>query len=99
MPTRKINAVIEAVRFSPGGKIELVRAYERRGPVWSDVQVLHRAELVDRLKHGQRICSGSRIKFLGNQFDTVELLRLENDRVISGMPQGSLDSLDGVPVF
>jgi hypothetical protein len=99
MPTKKINAVIEAVRFSPSGQIELVRAYERRGPVWSDVQVLHRTELVNRLKNGQKFYCGSRKKFLGNQFEAVALVQLDNNRVISGKPEGSLDFLNGVPVF
>lgn len=99
MPIKKINAVIEAVRFSPAGQIELVRAYARRGPVWSDVLVLHRAELVDLLKKGQKFYSGSRLKYRGNQFDTLALVQLENDRVISGKSEGSRDFLNGVPVF
>lgn len=35
MPAR-FDGVIEAVRYSPDGKIEVARAYERRGAAFSD---------------------------------------------------------------
>lgn len=99
MPKKKINAVIEAVHYTSGGQIEFVRAYERRGPVWSDVLLLNRPQLVDRLRNGQKFYSGSRKTYLGSQFDVAAVVLLENDRVISGKSPGSHDFLGGVPVF
>ena len=49
---QKFDVVIEAVRYK-SGKIELVRAYERRGPSFSDRVLLDRKTLLERLKDGK----------------------------------------------
>ena len=59
----KFDGVIEAVRYR-GGKIELVRAYERRGATFSDRVLLDRAALLDRLKKGKRFVTGQRTELL-----------------------------------
>ena len=53
----KVDGVIEAVRYK-GGKIDLVRLYERRGPTYGDHVVMDRLTLLSRLKEGKRIMTG-----------------------------------------
>ena len=53
MARKKIDGVIEAVRYTPGGMISVVRTYERRGAVWSDHIILDRTELIARLTTGK----------------------------------------------
>ena len=48
----KFDGVIEAVRYK-SGKIEVVRAYERRGATFSDHVLLDRKELLERLRGGK----------------------------------------------
>ncbi|MFO8035400.1 MAG: hypothetical protein R6U57_02060 [Anaerolineales bacterium] len=67
---RKIDGVIEAVRYTPEGPIEWVRMYERRDMAYSDVLILKRDELIERLDAGQLFYTGKRKKYQGNAFET-----------------------------
>jgi hypothetical protein len=100
---QKYDGVIEVVRYSPAGKIELVRAYERRGPTFSDRVLWNRSELVERLKSGRKIVTGSRKLLLASTFEvgkTVRLLRgSRGDVVTTAAGPGEGDQLDGVPLF
>ena len=87
----KFDGLIEAVRYAPDGKIELVRAYERRGATFSDIILIDRAALVSRLKSGQKFVTGTRQEFLGSTFDTVKIVQLNGD-VITTL--GSLNRSD-----
>ncbi len=73
---KKLDGVIEAVRYAPDGRIAMVRAYERRGPAWSDLVLLERAELVRRLGSGKRFALGRRIPRMGGTFETGAAVRL-----------------------
>jgi len=100
MPKVKIDAVIDAVRYDPGGRIEAVRLYDRRGPVWSDQMLVGRGELVERLEKGNRLVAGRRQSLLGGVFETGAAVWLEGGRVVtSGDTPAGKDSLAGVPVF
>lgn len=97
MPTR-FDGVIEAVRYAPDGKIEIVRAYERRGAAFSDHVLIGRAALLERLKNGKKFVTGKRKPNLGGMFETGASIMLAGD-VISTQPEANYDLLDAVPVF
>ena len=99
MATKKIDGIIEAVRYCPDGRIDMVRAYERRGAVWSDCILLDRKDLVERLARGIRFLTGERKTYLGSAFDTGMPIRKVNDDIVTGEQSGKRDLLAGVPVF
>jgi hypothetical protein len=99
MARLKLDGVIEAVRYQPGGKIGIVRAYERRGLVWSDRVLLERKELVERLEAGKRFMTGARQQYLGAVFETDQAVRLAQGSVVTDGQAAGQDSLDGVPIF
>jgi len=111
MPRAKFDGVIEAVRYAKNGEIALVRAYERRGLIWSDQILLGRQDLVERLKQGLRFVTGLRKPFLGGVFEIKKTVHY-TERGKSGFivatdgattaseqhPEGR-DALPGIPIF
>src|SRR5512143_521301 len=97
----KFDGVIEAVRYK-NGKIEKVRAYERRGPTFSDHVLIERPALIDRLKKGKRFVTGQRKEFWASTFEvgkTVRLLGENGTAVVTTEEQNGQDVLQGVPIF
>ncbi len=99
MAKAKLDGIIEAVRYTPDGRIDLVRAYERRGAVWSDQVLLGRKELDRKLAQGRRYAVGSRKTYLGSVFLTGQPIHRVDDRIVSDGKSGSGDYLEGVPIF
>jgi hypothetical protein len=95
----KIDGVIEAVRYTPGGMISVVRAYESRGAVWSDHIILARAELVARLANGKKFVTGQRKKFLGSAFETGPAVHLIGEHIVTSGQPSSRDLLAGISIF
>ncbi len=102
MAKQKYDGVIEVVRYTPEGQIALVRAYERRGATFSDRLLWTRAELIERLKAGQKIFTGIRTVLMASTFSNVEAVRLERNRsgevVLSGKGSSDRDRL-AAPLF
>ena len=99
MARMKLDGVIEAVRYTPGGKIVFVRAYERHGVVWSDHVLLERKELSERLRQGKCFVAGERRIYLGSVFETgIAVHQVEGNIVTEGQT-GTRDLLMGVPIF
>lgn len=100
--TQKADGVIEAAHFAADGSLAWVRAYERRGPTWSDAVLLDRAALVERLKKRKRFFIGSRREFLASEFDLGEPLRLiefyRGEALVTGRGQARQDRLEGIPI-
>jgi hypothetical protein len=94
----KFDGLIEAVRYSSDGKIDLVRAYERRGATFSDHIVIKRAQLVERLQKGEKFVTGLRKEFLGSTFESAKPIHLNGD-IISTDTASNRDLLEEVPVF
>jgi hypothetical protein len=97
----KFDGVIEAVRYR-SGKIDVVRAYERRGPTFSDHVLIDRKTLLERLKGGKRFVTGQRRELLASTFQVGKPVNLvgENGRqVVTTLAQAEHDELEGVPVF
>jgi hypothetical protein len=98
---QKFDGVIEAVRYK-SGKIEMVRAYERRGATFSDHVLLDRKTLLDRLTHGKHFVTGQRKQYLASTFDVgkpVNLAGPDDKQVLTTASQQDHDELEGVPAF
>jgi hypothetical protein len=98
MARMKYDGVIEAVRYAADGKIELVRAYERRGATFSDCVLLDRPTLAARLKNGEKFITGQRTERLGSTFETAKNVQLRGE-VISTGQKSERDLLEEVPLF
>lgn len=100
----RFDGVIEAVRYQ-GGRIEVVRAYERRGPTFSDRVLLDRKALLERLEGGKRFVTGQRKEYLASTFEVgkpVKLAGQDGKQVVTTRDApnaGEQDLLEGVPVF
>lgn len=98
---QKFDVVIEAVRYK-NGKIEVVRAYERRGPTFSDRILLDRKAMLERLKDGKRFVTGQRKQYLASTFEVgkpVKLVGQDGKQVVTTLPNADHDELEGVPAF
>jgi hypothetical protein len=99
----KLDGIVEAVHYTPDGQIDWVRAYERRGPIFSDHVLIRRPALLDQLKAGKRFATGSRKEYLGAVFETGAALRLAQhaggEAIVTGEPHGQGDHLQGVPII
>ena len=99
MARKKLDGVIEAVRYTPDGKIGVVRAYERHGAVWSDHVLLERNELLERLKQDKRFVVGERKLYIGSVFETGTAVCLMDGHIITEWQTGVRDILTGIPFF
>lgn len=99
---KKADGVIEAAHFNSDGKLAWVRAYERRGPTWSDTVLLDRDALVQRLKKRKRFYVGARREFLASEFDLKAQVRLiefyRGEALVVGSGSARQDRLDGIPI-
>ncbi|MDA1329804.1 MAG: hypothetical protein DWG76_00715 [Chloroflexi bacterium] len=99
---KKADGVVEAAHFDEEGRLMWVRAYERRGPTWSDVVLLDRAALVERLKAGKRFFAGKRKEFNASDFDLGERLWLNELRRGVALSVGKrhvrTDQLEALPI-
>ncbi|HXF83999.1 MAG TPA: hypothetical protein VNK49_01285 [Anaerolineales bacterium] len=97
----KVDGVIEAVRYK-NGQIAAVRAYERRGATFSDLVLIPRKTLLERLKSGKRFITGRRREFWSSTFEQgkpVLLVRRNGSEVIATREDAEHDELEGTPLF
>ncbi len=101
--SQKVDGVIEGVRYSPSGMVDVVRLYERRGSTYSDRVLWTRAELVERLKAGKKVAIGTRTLLLASTFELKGQVRLARGRagevLVTHPEAGERDLLDGAPLF
>ena len=101
MANKKIDSIIEAVRYAPDGKVALVRIYDNLGPTYSDRKLLTRDQLVEQLRGKKRFVAGKRIEMMGTSFNTGSDVRLvkvgAGEFVQSTEGSGERDDLKGVP--
>ena len=99
---KKFDGVIEAVRYKDG-KIEVVRAFERRGSAFTDRVMLNRKEFLDKLKKGKKYLVGQRKEFLAGTFDVqekpVQVIGKDGQEIISTRSGADHDELEQAPVF
>ncbi len=98
---KKIDGVIEAVRFK-NGQIFSVRAYEKRGFTFSDRLVLDRKMLLERLQKGQAFIAGSRQDLMASTFKLskpILLVKSDGREFIATSENATRDELENVPFF
>ena len=99
----KCDGVVEAVHYTPEGCVKWVRAYERRGPTWSDHLLIDRQTLIDRIKAGERFVSGKRKEYLGSEFELgkpIHVLETKGGEVLvtgATIKEAMKDDLAGIP--
>ena len=99
MAHRRIDGVIEAIRYAPDGSIALARLYQRHGPVWSDCILMNRKQLVENLNKGSTFAIGQRETFMGGRFEIGKSIHLHKGNIVIEDRQSGHDHLPGVPVF
>jgi len=103
MAKPKYDGVVQAVRYDDQGQVLWVRAFLRRGQVWSDHIMLKRSALIEQIKSGKRIVVGERTPLLGATFETTDPVKVvkvnSHELLISGDTQAKTDSLAGVPLI
>lgn len=99
---RKVDTVVVSVRYSPGrGELSCVRAYDRRGSVWSDWLILDRQALLARLEAGKRVLTGATVELAGDFRLANPVRRVGRDGqrwIVAGVSETGRDDLD-VPLF
>jgi hypothetical protein len=100
---KKVDGVIEGVKYGEGKHIDWVRVYQRRDMAYTDVIILPREELIKELESGKHYKTGQRIKYQGSSFETdleVILNKVEDATYIqAGEVDQPEDHLEGVPIF
>lgn len=99
MARSKYDGIIEAVRYTPNDEINMVRAYQRRGAVWSDRVLLCRSELVEQLQQGKHFFTGVRKAYFGSVFETRSSVSFVDQHIITAGQPALRDLLAGVPCF
>jgi len=103
MAKPRYDGVVDSVHYKPGGEVDWVRAYERRGPTFSDHVLIDRQTLIQRLKNGKKYMIGSRVPLMASTFEVSQPLKLtrsgEKEVLTVGEAQADQDRLDGVPVI
>lgn len=103
MAPKKPVGVIEAVRYSPDGKISLVRVYEVLGATYADRILLTREQFIQHIKAGKHYASGRHKELMGATFETGAEVHLSNSGGVevlqSGSAIGDHDELKGIPLF
>ncbi len=99
----KADFVIETVRYNPKREIDWVRGYERRGEAFSDVIILPRAELIERLKKGKKVFTGKRLPQMGSAFQLLKAVQLKqvngNLVIVTADTVAESDRLEEVPII
>lgn len=99
--TKKFDGVIEAVRYK-NGQIQMVRVYERRGPTFSDLLLLDRKTLLERLQTGKVFVTGQREEYKASTFKVgkpVMVVKANGHEWLATRVDAACDELEGVPVF
>jgi hypothetical protein len=100
---KKYDAVVVAVRLEETGRIDWLRAFERRGPTWSDGVKISRAEAIERIRSGDQFVTGERIIYQAGTFTTFDPILVEEQDgeacLVSGAKNGLGDSLANVPLL
>ena len=99
----KYDVVVEAVHYKENGQIDWVRAYQRRGPTFSDRVMLNRAALIDLLKAGKKLVAGQRVHQMAGTFTVTDPIHLTvakgQEIIVTKDRQAGQDRLQGVPVL
>jgi hypothetical protein len=102
MKKESIDGVVEAVHYSQDGQVAYVRAYQRRGPTFSDVVLIQRDDLVKLIKSGSVYYTGERVCSMGTEFKTFEKVQVvptKEGEILLTSPAGSMENLGSTPLL
>ena len=103
MAKRKYDGVVECVRYKPGGDVDWVRAYERRGAIFSDHQIISRESLIQKIKSGKKFVTGRRVIGMASTFEIAGFVSVvssgDKEILVTDNHPASQDFLEGVPVI
>ncbi|MEI8133257.1 MAG: hypothetical protein WCG34_12560 [Leptolinea sp.] len=103
MPQKNFDGVIESVRYTPSGMIDMVRMYEKRGPSFSDLILLSRDQLLQKLRTGKIFAIGRRIPNLASTFEISMPIIIAGptgkEVIITGQHHNDNDDIQGAPLF
>jgi len=103
MANKKFDGVIEAVHYSPDGRVDWVRVYLRRGPTWSDRVILKRQELIDEIKSGKQMMIGKRVEFMAGTFEVTAPVLVAGpagkEVLVASSAHTDCDNLEGTPLL
>jgi hypothetical protein len=102
---KKIDVILTAVKLSADGQMVFARGYLRRGPVWSDIVILQREQLIERLQEGEKIYTGYEAEaetgVIGD-FELHEKLAVKSvdgrDKIVLGEDEKTAEDL-GLPLL
>lgn len=101
MAKARFDGLVEGVHFAADGQVAWVRAYLRRGPTFSDCEILNRSQLVESLKAGKKFVFGERQTLVASTFTIQGNLRLIQSNgkgiLVAGDAKADSDYLPGVP--
>lgn len=100
--TGEFEFVVIAARYGDeGGNLDLAQVYERRGPIWGDVKLLGRAQILELIKSGRKMVVGN-LASLPGDFTVVGPLKISKSNgsecIVVGEGSSSHDDLQ-VPQF
>ena len=80
-----------------------MRLYERRGPTFSDLVIRDRDELIQQIKAGKKLVTGSRQIFLASTFELKDPIQVNSvggkDYLALSDAVSARDELAGLPVL
>jgi hypothetical protein len=99
---KDFDFVVIAARYrEEDHALEIAQVYQRRGPIWGDVVLLNRDEIIEKIKGGDRGVIG-RLADVDGDFVGAGELRVVGDdgseKLVVGERQPSHDDLQ-VPLF
>jgi hypothetical protein len=95
---KKVDVVIVSARYSAeDGRVSLVQAYQRLGPIWSDILLFDRDQLVGLMKARKRVVTGHPREMPGD-FRITAQVRLRRGKLMVDKRAGDGEAL-GVPLF
>jgi hypothetical protein len=96
-----LDVVVVAARYAPDQSLATAQAYERRGPVWTDLVLLDRRTLIERLRSGKKVGVGQPLAVPGDFAVRTRLVlgRENGHEVLRAAGTGSNGDDLGVPLF
>ena len=65
--SRKLDVVLVAARYLPQlQELDFAQGYVRRGHIWSDLKLIHRADLIDKVMQGKKVAVGRPVSLPGD---------------------------------
>ena len=99
---RDYDVVIIAARYEEKNhRLEIVQALQRRGPIWGDVVLLDRSEVIAAIESGDRVVVGRLADVQGDFVVAGEVRAIGDDglvKLVVGEREPSQDNLQ-VPLF